>query len=548
MEYLFEEGLRCDYLSVMEARDCLMEFGRPHAEQSRMFDEKRLRSIHGIHELINGKLAIAPKRMRKILHYMLCSYSAMEQRDDLTLPQIVLKTIEHTPVVYQPKQYQYLIWYNFLSTVVSFRGGNYSSIDIAPGQTNNFTKIVTSTDVDIKMSFAFVRMIYVDYLIEKTFDIRRESPLEDWVLSLLHINMHESTKRDTFDKLSNFLLVFYPNYSRVLLEAILSQQDCPFEAAFELFKRLKIDQTGTEENDNKNNENDSKQIDDETQLAVYEENMKLFAGIFASFIPQIDDNRVSAKNSLHKLMNDHQVWSTDERILRAIFENDYLSMLKEFLPFITKFLKSPKANGDLLKNWYEKYWTKYGIRETATTIHEYKINYWSFRELLRENPSKIRKLQFDDWLEIICDVLIGPSAKQFLCRHPPLDFSSIMEYSGKNNNSNNQYQYLNLLKSVLVGSDPYLNAPSKPHLFEEPIYDNNKTQRPLMFAKFDKKSVVCNELIKNLLYNQIPSNLLNSIKFSSANTYFTDTEIVQFLISNGGKQMIEFIYDVCKIV
>ena len=62
------------------------------------------------------------------------------------------------------------------------------------------------------------------------------------------------------------------------------------------------------------------------------------------------------------------------------------------------------------------------------------------------------------------------------------------------------------------------------------------------------KNTVCNKLAEYLLYNQVPINLWTSIKIGSANTYFNDTEIVQLLISNNGQKMIEFIYDICKIL
>ena len=75
-------------------------------------------------------------------------------------------------------------------------------------------------------------------------------------------------------------------------ESILSQQSHPFEATHELFNRLKIVQTGiihTSDNDNIDIKHD---VDDENG-----QNVKLFARLFASFIPQINDIGLNDSNN-----------------------------------------------------------------------------------------------------------------------------------------------------------------------------------------------------------------------------------------------------------
>ena len=62
------------------------------------------------------------------------------------------------------------------------------------------------------------------------------------------------------------------------------------------------------------------------------------------------------KDILCKLRQDHKVLSMDRSVLMATFENDYLSVLKEFLPCIQGlFIESAKTNQNLLKKWYDKY-------------------------------------------------------------------------------------------------------------------------------------------------------------------------------------------------
>ena len=71
----------------------------------------------------------------------------------------------------------------------------------------------TASDVNI----SFVKMIFVGKLIGNAFDILREWPLEDQRLTLLNSKMHQLKTRDTFDKLSNFSVLFFPKYGSVLI-------------------------------------------------------------------------------------------------------------------------------------------------------------------------------------------------------------------------------------------------------------------------------------------------------------------------------------------
>ena len=115
---------------------------------------------------------------------------------------------------------------------------------------------------------------------------------------------------------------------------------------------------------------------------------------------------------------------------------------------------------NVLKNWCEKYWTRYGILSTVTAIRECKFNSRIFCELLRENSHKIRKTSsFNAWLLVICDILIDPSTKQFLCLNPPLTFSRILKHIDISTGKSLRNEYLDLLVSILVGSDPYLHSP-----------------------------------------------------------------------------------------
>ena len=189
-------------------------------------------------------------------------------------------------------------------------------------------------------------------------------------------------------------------------------------------------------------------------------------------------------------------------------------------------------------DWYLKYWSKYGIKAVVDAIRKCELKPNVFCELLKTNPKQLqdnsKSCKFDEWLEVIVDELIDDSTKMYLAQHPPMTFKVIMAQKDAK-----REQYLNLLKSVLVGSDV---SPK-----EELTYE--LAQRPLMNPKYNKVAVA-NKLIEMIFDCDIPENLWNATKMTFKDSYFYDKEIVSFFSekTNIGRATTEFLFDICRIL
>ena len=265
MEYLFKNGLSnydsTVELTVMEAIECLIKFcdcydgntngigsgtggncntidkcniitaslflwhmfllfNRPYVNESQLFITKRSRSIHGVYEVSNDNLAIQPTRRCKILHNPMKQHvggyhNNINDLKNSNVLQGVVAAIERFLVCYK---YRFTVCHKFLNVILSLSNNNTGSggkrgvgldncdnigyIDTKMSDTAAFATQQTIPSSVIDISFAaFVKMTFVDNLIDNTFDILREWPLEDQVLTLLYSKMHQLMAPDTLDKL-----------------------------------------------------------------------------------------------------------------------------------------------------------------------------------------------------------------------------------------------------------------------------------------------------------------------------------------------------------
>ena len=227
-----------------------LSFNRPYAKHLQLFNTNCLQSIPGIYQVLSRNLAIQPKRICKILYYM--THNLMEQSvaryhnniNDLEkscILQGVEATIERFFISTFTKTNILLLLGTFLYVILSFRHGE--SLDISNSDTvgggergvcdnyDNIRYITTKMSDTVifatrqtipgsDINVSFVKMIFVDNLIGSTFDILRERPyaFDDQVLTLSYSKRHQLmarnpqnsfTYRDTFDKLSNFLLMYF---------------------------------------------------------------------------------------------------------------------------------------------------------------------------------------------------------------------------------------------------------------------------------------------------------------------------------------------------
>ena len=217
-----------------------LSFNRPYVKHSQLFDAKRLQSIHGIYQVLNGNLTMQSKRICKTLYYMI--HKLMEQsvgRYHNNINDLKKSCISQDVVA--TKANIFLLFGTFLIVILSFRHGkshdisnnntvcgcNYDNIGcITTNMSDSAIFATRQTIPSFDINVSFVKMIFVDNLVGSAFNILREQPFEDQVLTLSYSKMHQLmagdpqnsfTYRDTFDKLSDFLLMYFLQNMIVLI-------------------------------------------------------------------------------------------------------------------------------------------------------------------------------------------------------------------------------------------------------------------------------------------------------------------------------------------